>query len=113
MATETFTWQAAGPSAQGDVTLRVRSAQFGDGYKQVVADGINNKVQSWPMKFVGSRERILAIQDFIDQHAGATSFYWTPPLGQQGLYQVAKYTPAVEAAGVYSLTATFEQAFRP
>lgn len=113
MTTETFTWQAAGPSVQGDVSLRVRSAQFGDGYKQVVADGIHNKVQTWPMKFTGTKARIQEIQDFLDQHAGYKSFHWTPPLGTQGLYRAPKYTPAVEAAGVYSLTATFEQAFAP
>ncbi len=113
MAIETFTWKAAGPSAQGDVSLRARAAQFGDGYKQVVADGINNKQQTWPMKFVGDAARIRSIMDFIDRHAGYKSFYWTPPLGVQGLYRIAQYTPAVEAAGVYSCTASFEQAFHP
>lgn len=113
MATETFTWKAAGPSVQGDVTLRVKAAQFGDGYKQAVGDGINNKVQSWPMRFVGTRERIAEIIDFIDRHGGYRSFYWTPPLGVQGRYRVPRYTPAVEAGGVYSFTATFEQAFAP
>ncbi|USE81159.1 phage tail protein [Cupriavidus gilardii] len=113
MAIETFSWRAAGPSAQGDVILRTRSAQFGDGYKQVVADGINNKQQTWPMKFVGDAARIRSIMDFIDRHAGYKSFYWTPPQGVQGLYRIAQYTPAVEAAGVYSCTASFEQAFHP
>lgn len=113
MATETFTWKAAGPSVQGDVTLRVRTAQFGDGYKQSVADGINNKVQSWPMRFIGTATRIAQIRDFLDRHAGYKSFYWTPPLGVQGLYRAPKYTPAVEAVGVYSITVTFEQAFAP
>lgn len=113
MATETFTWRASGPSAQGDVTLRARTAQFGDGYKQVAADGINNKQQTWPMKFVGNEARIHEIVAFIDRHAGYKSFYWTPPMGVQGLYRIAQYTPAVEAGGVYSCTATFEQAFHP
>ncbi|CAG9177767.1 phage tail protein [Cupriavidus pampae] len=113
MAIETFAWKAAGPSVQGDTTLRVRAAQFGDGYKQVAADGINNKVQTWPMKFVGTEARIAEIIAFVDRHAGFRSFYWTPPLGVQGLYRVPKYTPAVEAGGVYSFSATFEQAFAP
>jgi len=113
MAKETFTWQAAGPGAQGDVTLRIRSARFGDGYSQEVADGIHNKIQNWPMKFSGTKARVLQIQDFLDRHGGYISFYWTPPLGVQGLYKAKKYTPAVEAAGVYSISATFEQAFAP
>lgn len=44
--TDTFNFTVdAGTS--GKVTFRTRSAQFGDGYKQEVADGLNNKVQAW------------------------------------------------------------------
>ncbi|KWR80352.1 MULTISPECIES: phage tail protein [Cupriavidus] len=113
MAIETFTWQASGPGAQGDVTLRVRGAQFGDGYAQAVPDGINNKVEAWPLQFVGDRDTIKAIRDFLDRHAGATSFYWTPPLGEQGRYKVARYALGPAAKGVYTLSATFQQAFAP
>lgn len=113
MALETFTWRAAGSSAQGSVKLRTRSAQFGDGYQQVAPDGINNRTSSWPLKFVGGAARIQEIQAFIDRHAGAKSFLWTPPLGAQGRYRIGEYTPAVEAAGVYSLSATFVESFAP
>ena len=37
MAIERFTW-ATEKGAEGDVTQRVRSKQFGDGYEQSVAD---------------------------------------------------------------------------
>jgi len=113
MALETFTWRAAGSSAQGSVKLRTRSAQFGDGYQQVAADGINNRTSSWPQKFVGSKTEILAIQDFIDRHAGTKSFLWMPPLGGQGRFRINEYTPAVEAGGVWSLSATFTESFAP
>lgn len=113
MALETFTWRAAGNGAQGSVKLRTRSAQFGDGYQQVVQDGINNRTRSWPLKFVGGEARIRAIQDFIDRHAGAKSFLWTPPLGAQGRFRIGEYTPAVEAGGVYALSATFVESFAP
>ncbi|RLK45944.1 phage tail protein [Cupriavidus plantarum] len=113
MATETFTWQALGPSVQGDIKLRTRSVQFGDGYGQAVPDGINNRVGSWPLKFVGDRETIRAICDFFDRHAGAKSFFWTPPLGEVGRYRVTEYTPGPEAKGVYSVSTTFQQWFTP
>lgn len=112
MSTETFTWRPLA-GAQGDVILRTLSARFGDGYQQDAADGINNKVQSWPLRFVGDADFIEAIQDFLDRHAGAKSFYWTPPLGVQGRYKVKQYSPAAQAGLVYALTATFEQAFAP
>lgn len=113
MALETFTWRANGTSAQGSVKLRTREASFGEGYEQVVQDGINNRVRSWPLKFVGGADRILAIQDFIDRHAGAKAFLWTPPLGTQGRFRIKEYTPAVEVAGVYAMSATFTESFAP
>ena len=113
MATEIFTWTPVGPSAEGDITLRARSVQFGDGYSQAVADGINNKVGSWPLRFVGDRDTIRAIADFLDRHAGATSFYWTPPLEEQGRYRASKYSPGPMVKGLYSLSVTFQQVFAP
>ncbi|MCP5854454.1 phage tail protein, partial [Klebsiella pneumoniae] len=45
---DTFTWcPYIEPTGSG--TFRVRSAQFGNGYRQVAGDGINNEVQSWPL----------------------------------------------------------------
>ncbi|WP_421547947.1 phage tail protein [Pseudomonas sp. QD4] len=112
MTIETFTWV---PKVEpvGSVEFRLKSAQFGDGYRQVAQDGINNKTQSWPLTFVGDDKKIKPIIDFIDSHQGAMPFYWTPPLGEQGLYRCQTYQPSPLGAGVYSLSATFEQAFHP
>jgi phage-related protein len=41
--TDTFTYTPQ-IDPTGTTTLRVRKAQFGDGYMQTVADGINAKV---------------------------------------------------------------------
>ncbi|MEQ6351835.1 phage tail protein [Ralstonia pseudosolanacearum] len=112
MAIETFTWRPIG-SAQGSTKFRTLSAQFGDGYQQVAPAGINNRSSSWPLRFAGGKARILEIQAFIDRHAGAKRFYWTPPLGARGLFRIGEYTPAAEAGGVYSLSATFVEAFAP
>ncbi|WP_247538435.1 phage tail protein [Ralstonia pseudosolanacearum] len=112
MAIETFAWPPVG-SAQGSVKFRTLSAQFGDGYQQVAPAGINNRTSSWPLRFVDGKARILEIQAFIDRHAGAKSFYWTPPLGVRGLFRIGEYTPAVEVGAVYLLSATFIEAFAP
>ncbi|WP_038201919.1 phage tail protein, partial [Xenorhabdus bovienii] len=32
----------------GDITQRVRTVRFGDGYSQRSGDGINSNHQSWP-----------------------------------------------------------------
>ncbi len=55
MAIETFTW----PTQHGDapeITYRVRTAQFGDGYKQEAGDGPNNKEDSYPITYSGQKK---------------------------------------------------------
>ncbi|WP_320535274.1 phage tail protein [Robbsia andropogonis] len=113
MTTQTFTWTPS-LDASGDTNYSVLSAQFGDGYSQVIPDGINNAADSWPLTFVGSGDTIRAIKTFLDDTQGATSFYWTPPLRTTaGLFRCVK--PNIQANGgdTYTLTVTFNEAFSP
>lgn len=111
--TETFTWRTIG-QPQGTVTLRRLVAQFGDGYRQAAGDGINNKVQSWPVQCVGrDAAEAKAIVEFFDRHHGYKSFYWTPPLGERGLFEVVTYNPSPVGGGIYTISATFQQVFKP
>jgi phage-related protein len=110
--TDTFTWRPVG-TPTGQTAFRVRKAPFGDGYSQEVADGLNNKVQSWPLDFAGYKRDIEPIVAFLDAHAGYVGFFWTPPLGVQGLYKVTDYKFTPEGGDFYTLSATFEQKFAP
>ncbi|SEJ31542.1 Phage-related protein [Azotobacter beijerinckii] len=112
MPIETFTWAPA-LDAQGETAFRTRTAQFGDGYAQVVGDGINNKQQSWPLTFIRKGAEAQAILDFFDRHAGYKGFLWTPPLGQLGLWRVSTHSLRPMGGGLYTIAATFEQAFAP
>lgn len=112
MAIETFTW----PTQNGDapeITYRVRTSQFGDGYKQEVGDGINNKVDSYPITHTSNKIQALEIMAFFDRHAGSKAFLWTTPLGQLGLFTCKNPVPTPVGGGVFKLTATFERAFHP
>ncbi|SAI70472.1 Phage-related protein [Bordetella ansorpii] len=109
---ETFTWPSAN-DPQGTVTFRRLVAQFGDGYRQAAADGINNKVQSWPLQFIGTDTYLAPILAFFDRHAGYRSFRWTPPLGEEGWYEVTSYSPTPIGGPVYTISATFQQVFKP
>lgn len=112
LAIETFTW----PTQSGDsptITYRVRTSQFGDGYKQTAADGPNNKEQSFPVTVTGMKAQILDVMAFFDRHAGAKAFLWTPPLGSVGFYTCADPVPTPLGGMAYKITATFEQAFVP
>lgn len=112
MAIERFAWQIE-KGAAGDIKQRTRSKQFGGGYSQSVSDGINNKMQSWPISHTGTAARIKEIIAFLDRHKGANAFLWTPPLGELGLYKCTGYQPSHKGGSVYTLTATFEQTFHP
>ncbi|WP_434642624.1 phage tail protein [Achromobacter piechaudii] len=109
---ERFTWRSTGQPA-GGTTFRRLTAQFGDGYRQVAGDGINNKVQSWPLTFSGDRSEMGALIAFLDRHAGTASFLWTPPLGVEGYYEAPVYNVMPVGGDVYSVSTTFQQVFRP
>ncbi|NWA81600.1 phage tail protein [Pseudomonas sp. D2002] len=112
MAIERFTWSTE-KGAEGDITQRVRSKQFADGYEQSVEDGLNNQSESWPVTFTGMESRILEIRKFLDRHKGAKGFLWTPPLGVLGLYKCKGYKPVHRGGQVYAINATFQQTFHP
>jgi phage-related protein len=112
MAIETFIW----PTQHGDspeITYRVRTAQFGDGYKQEVGDGPNNKEDSYTITYSGTQAKVLEIMAFLDRHAGAKAFLWTTPLGQLGLFTCKNPGPTPMGGRVFKITATFERAFHP
>lgn len=111
MALETFTYERQSGAA-GRIDYRVRELKFGDGYEQSVADGINNKVQTWPLSFEGGLDIIQPIIDFFDRHQGYKSFYWTPPGSSTALlFRVTSATLTSKGAGVYTLSAEFKQVY--
>ncbi|MDE9448104.1 phage tail protein [Xenorhabdus bovienii] len=65
-------------SPSGEFKHRVKSIEFGDGYKQVVSDGINSETQSWPYSYLGAKEEVTPIFQFIRNHT-VKSFIWRPP----------------------------------
>lgn len=94
----------------GKVTQRSIVAQFGDGYAQRAADGINGKSESWPLEFVGGGDYIRPIRDFLDRHAGWKSFLWTPPMGQEQHFVTPEgYSLRAMGGDAYSLSVTFVQ----
>lgn len=111
MASETFTWERQSGAA-GRINFRIIEAQFGDGYSQVVPDGLNTKTQSWPLSFEGNMNYMQPILDFFARHKGAKSFYWTPP-GEPAplLFRASDLTLTSRGAGVYSLAVEFKQVF--
>lgn len=96
----------------GDISYRLSESQFGDGYRQIVGDGLNVKVQKWPLTWKGTVAEVDPIRDFFDAHIGI-SFYWTPPNGVQAKFLVKGYQEIPAAAGNMTLVATLEQMYTP
>lgn len=99
--------------SSGSTAYRVLETQFGDGYSQALGDGINTKTDTWNVKVWGIEAYVQPIKDFLDDHKGATSFFWTPPLGVQGYYRCKSVNMVPDVASQFTLTFTLEQKFMP
>ena len=79
MATFTYTPDFDASEEQRPVVRRV---QFGDGYEQRLAYGLNTQPVSWRLTF---RNRTNTERDnintFLEARGGTESFDWTPPYG--------------------------------
>ena len=106
-----FTWCPTNQS-RGTVTGSVRRAQFGDGYAQSSADGINPISSSWNVEFVGTKERIQEINNFLRSHVGK-SFIWDEPLVGDGYFLCKDFNPTPNGNRLWTITATFEQTYQP
>ncbi|MCM2537718.1 phage tail protein [Burkholderia glumae] len=111
---DTFIWKPTVANSSGSATMKVRKAQFGDGYAQRTADGLNNSSSTFSLQFVNDAATIGAILAFLRAHGGATSFYWTPILwAAPALFTCETFSEPTRDGNIYTITATFEQTFAP
>jgi phage-related protein len=110
MATQTFTWRVERAPAP-TINYRTIEAQFGDGFKQVSADGINTKDESFDITTNGTDAVIQAIVDFFDAHNGTKSFLWKPPFGKLSLFTCKTFKAVPQGPNINVLTATFVKSF--
>ncbi|WP_241616879.1 phage tail protein [Rosenbergiella epipactidis] len=100
--------------ATGTVPVKVNSAQFDDGYKQVSGVGINSVAETWNLTSKGALADMQKVRDFLTSHC-ASSFYWKNPWGETKMYRVKAHsiTPNFVTGQYVELSFTFEQAFAP
>jgi phage-related protein len=106
----TFTWSPA-PNATQQKQTRVKTAVFGDGYQQRVADGINTTPRSWSLTFTRKTADVDAIEAFLDARNGTESFDWLPPSGVTGKWICKSWPRTVIHNSVQAISATFEEVF--
>lgn len=107
----TFDIDSPDQSLPVQMAVKVREFQYGDGYTQSVADGINNLTQEFNVAFSNrSQATIQAIDDFLRGQVGAW-FFWTTPRGETLRFKCFTWVPNYETAPNCSLTAKFMQTF--
>lgn len=110
MAIKTFTWKVES-GVGSDIKYRVTEVQFGDGYAQITSDGINTKNESYTITVHAYKDEAEQIMAFFDEHKGAKSFFWTPPLGKLGLFTCKDPSPSDKGGGLYTISGTFVKVF--
>ena len=108
---ETFTWRVETNGTSGSGEFQFDTAQFGDGYSQDSATGLNPERQSWPVTVSGYRADIDAVLAFI--RANYLCFNWRPPFGVMGHYKCTKWSVSPDGGDHWALSLTFEQTYRP
>lgn len=112
MAVETFKWGCQ--LGAGAITYKdtVREAQFGDGYSQVAANGINSTAIEVPLLYSGQNAEIDQVLAFLRAHT-VKAFAITPPGEKLGLYRVVadSITRDQLSQKVATLTWTIKRAY--
>jgi len=92
----------------------VRTAQFGDGYQQRTADGINHIVRQWSVEFTLIKEEADTLINFFQGLGGVTNFKWQPPTDDIELSFVCdswSYNRIVSNSRVMQINANFNQVY--
>ena len=110
----TLTFPDYRPSFQGtskSTKPKVIKNDFGDGYSQRTADGLNFKPQDWGVSFEGFKvAEINTIESFLDDHGGYIAFWWTPERGSTSKKFICpEWTRTFIAEHNDNLTAKFEE----
>lgn len=111
---EVFTYGVRVGSS-GQTSFRTLRADFGDGYTQEAADGINTRSAQWSISVKGRMSGdVGSVMSFIDRHGGYQAFQWSPPGGVAGLFKCREgYQLTHIGRDIYDLSATFEEVHYP
>lgn len=116
MATLTFPDIPAHKESPGvDTSFNVLEANFGDGYIQSSADGLNSVKDTWNLTWLNEdMDEANTIIAFLKERGGWDPFYWTAP-GEASPTLWRCKTLKASPSGPYAKTvqATFEQWFGP
>ena len=108
-----FDW-AESPGSTSERRPRVVATQFGDGYQQRAADGLNPVQQLWDLVFADCEaSKADQIETFLLDGLGWKAFTWTPPRQTVALRWICTSLRRSigERIDTHTITARFEQVF--
>ena len=108
----TFNWVISGGTKKRSKP-RVLRNQFGDGYSQRIADGINTDAKTWDVAIqYRTTTEADAIEAFLDARGGVDSFDWTPPLSATAIKVICQtWDRDIAHGAAQAISAVFEQVF--
>lgn len=111
MALENFDYATDWGSGM-DLEQDIKEAQFGNGYKQTVAAGLNPTREIWTFSIFGTLDYVGPALEFLRAHTGKP-FLWTEaPLGPLQV-KATDLRLVNHEANAYTLSAKFTQDFSP
>jgi phage-related protein len=111
IAEYTFVWQPDFEAARAK-TLKIKAAQFGDGYAQRSPDGLNANVDGWDLNFANITDvEADQIMLFLDAMGGVKSFKWKNPDGVLRRYICTDYGRTYGKNENNTVRAKFVQSF--
>ena len=74
---EIFNWPIK-PGMKTDFLPRIKSVQFGDGYEQRKADGLNSQLKKYSVNLSLNHNEADNVLLFLEKHGGVKSFLFQP-----------------------------------
>lgn len=92
---------------------RILEAKFGDGYEEIVEDGVNHASKTWKLSFnnISHATADLVIDFFETNETWLTPFDWTDPDGELGRYRCDEWSKSFDGFEPVSLSCEFKQVF--
>lgn len=91
---------------------RTEETQFGDGYKIVAPDGINTRQDTIELSWTNiSQTEFNAVKSFVEVHAPATPFLYTPVDGAQRVFICRRWDYKRVDVGFYNMQVSLERIY--
>lgn len=102
------------PSINSDVSFKARviSNQFGDGYRQTAADGLNSVARTWMLSWDNlTIADANVLEAFLVSHVGQPFYYLMPREQYPRAWDCTDWTRGYPAGAYDSFKATFNERF--